>query len=62
MNHFLLEKIWYLLSNAQLGKLFWAEALEYTSHLMNRLSSIAIGDKISLDILSGGAAEDYDLL
>jgi len=29
---------------------------------MNRLSSIAIGGKTPLDIWSGGAAQDYDLL
>ena len=55
MNHFLLEKVQYLLSNAQLDKLFWAEALEYVSHLMNRLSSTVIGGKTLLDIWWGGA-------
>ena len=43
MNHSLLENVQFLLSNAQLDKLFWAEALEYASHLMNRLSSTVIG-------------------
>jgi len=50
MNCSLLEKIRCLLSNAQLDKLFWAETLEYASHLMNRLSSTAIGSKTPLDI------------
>ena len=34
----------------------------YASYLINALSSTAIGGKISLDIWSGGAAQDYDLL
>ena len=32
------------------------------SHLINGLSSTAIGGKTSLDIWSGKAAQDYDLL
>ena len=43
INRGLLEKVWYLLSNASLDKTFWAEALVYASHLMNRLSSTGIG-------------------
>jgi len=62
MNHSLLEKVRCLLSNAQLDKSFWAEAMEYASHLMDRLSSTAIGGKTSLDIWSGGVAQNYDLL
>ena len=50
MNHSFLEKVRCFLSNALLGKSFWAEALEYASHLMNRLSSTAIGGKTQLDI------------
>ena len=42
LNHTLLEKVWYLLSNAQLDKSFWAEVLEYASYLMNILSSTVI--------------------
>ena len=34
----------------------------YASHLMNILSSTAIGTKTSLDILSGEATQDYSLL
>ena len=49
MNHALLEKVWYLLSNASLDKPSWAEAIEYASHLLNRLLN-AIGDKTSLEI------------
>ena len=62
VNRSLLEKIRWLLSNARLDKLFWAEAIVYASHLINGLSSTAIGGKTLLDIWSGGAAQDYNLL
>ena len=62
MNHSLLEKVRCLLSNAQLDKSFWAETLEYASHLLIRLSCNAIGDKTPLDIWLGGAGQDYGLL
>ena len=58
----LLKNVRYLLSNASLDKSFWAETLVYTSHLMNRLSSTAIGEKTLLDIWLGGATHDYSLL
>ena len=50
MNISLMEKFWCLLSNAQIDKSFWVEALEYTSHLMNKLQSTVIGGKTPLDI------------
>ena len=56
----LLEEVRRLLSNAGLDKSFWAEATEYASHLMNRLT--AIGGKALLDIWSGKAAQDHCLL
>ena len=62
MNRSLLKKVWCLLSNASLDKTFWAEALVYASHLMNSLSSIAMGGKTLLDIWSGGAAQEDILL
>ena len=62
INHALLEKVPYLLSNASLNKSFWAEALVYTSHLMNKLSLTTIVGKTLLDIWSGRAAQDYSLL
>jgi len=62
INRSLLEKVRCLLSNARLDKSFWAEAIVYASHLIDRLSSTAIGGKTPLDIWSGGAAQDYDLL
>ncbi|KAE8695371.1 hypothetical protein F3Y22_tig00110718pilonHSYRG00113 [Hibiscus syriacus] len=38
-----------MLSNAGLGKEFWAEALVYACHLVNRLPSTAIGGKTPLE-------------
>ena len=37
INRFLLEEARYLLSNTQLDKSFWAEAIVYASHLINGL-------------------------
>jgi len=51
----LLKKVQYLLSNTSLDKLFWAEEIEYASHLLNRLLTNAIRDKTPLEIWSGGA-------
>ena len=51
VNRSLLEKVRWLLSNAGLDKSFWAEAIVYASHLMNR--STAIGGKAPLKIWSG---------
>ena len=50
VNYALLEKVQYLLSNALLDKLFWAEAIEYASHLLKRLQTISIKDKTLLEI------------
>ena len=51
-----------MLSNVRFDKLFWTEAIVYAGHLINGLSSTAIGGKTTLNIWSGGAAHDYDLL
>ena len=45
MNRTLLEKVRCMLSNASLGKQFWAEAVMYASHLINRLPSAALNGK-----------------
>jgi len=37
MNKTLVEKVRCMLSNAELGREFWAEAVTYTQHLVNRL-------------------------
>ena len=62
MNFFLLEKIRCLLSNAGLAKSFWAEALTYASHLINKFSLSAIGGRIPMEVCSEKAAQDYDML
>ena len=50
-----------MLSNAGLGKEFWAEAITYACHLINRLPSTAIGGKTPFEKWHGKHAEDYDL-
>ena len=62
MNQTLLEKVRCMLSNAGLGKEFWAEAITYASHLINRLPSIAIDGKTPLEQWYGKPANDYDSL
>ena len=61
-NRALLEKIQCLLSNSGLNKSFWAEAMTYASHLINRLPSSAIGGKTLVKMWLGKAATDYDML
>ncbi|KAH9721062.1 Integrase catalytic domain-containing protein [Citrus sinensis] len=51
-----------MLSNASLDKKFWAEAVSYASHLVNRLPSAAIGGKTPMEMWSGKYAQDYDSL
>ena len=50
-----------MLSNARLDKSFWAEAIVYASHLINGLSSTAIGGKTPLEVWSEKAAQDHGL-
>ena len=58
----LLEKLRFFLSNNGLNKSFWAEAMTYASHLINRSSSSAIGGKTPMEMWSGKATTDYDML
>ena len=62
MNRTLLEKVWFMLSNAGLGKQFWAEAVMYASHLINRLPSSAQNGKTPSEVWFGKPANDYDTL
>ena len=62
MNRTLLEKVRCILSNAGLGKQFWAEAVMYASHLINRLPSAALNGKTPLEVWSGKPVNDYDTL
>ena len=52
MNRTLLEKVRYMLSNAELSKNFWAEALTFVCYLVNMLPSSTIGGKTPLEIWS----------
>jgi len=51
-----------LLSNSGLNKTFWADTMTYASHLINMLLSSAIGGKTPMEMWSGKAASDYDML
>ncbi|KAE8664954.1 hypothetical protein F3Y22_tig00112738pilonHSYRG01227 [Hibiscus syriacus] len=62
MNRTLMEKVRCMLSNAGLGKEFWAEALVYACHLINHLPSTTIGGKTPLEKWFGVPATDYDSL
>ena len=62
VNRSLLDKVQWLLSNARLDKSFWAEAIMYASHLINELSSTAIGSKTLLEVWYGKAAQDHGFL
>ena len=62
MNRTLLEKVRCMLSNAGLGKQFWAEVVMYASHLINCLPSAALNGKTPLEVWSGKPANDYDTL
>ena len=62
MNRTLLEKVRCMLSNAGLGKQFWAEAVMYASHLINRLPSATLNGKTPLEVWSGKLVNDYDTL
>ncbi|KAG9455031.1 hypothetical protein H6P81_007935 [Aristolochia fimbriata] len=62
MNKTLVEKVRCMLSNPGLGRKFWAEAVTYAQHLVNRLPSSAIGGKTPLEVWSGKPAIDNDSL
>ena len=51
-----------MLSNAGLGKDFWAEAVIYVWHLINRLPSAAIESKTAVEMWTGSPATNYDSL
>ena len=62
MNRTLLEKVRCMLSNAGFGKQFWAEAIMYASHLINRLPSAALNAKTPLEVWTRKPINDYDTL
>ena len=59
MNQTLLEKVRCIYSNDGLGKEFWAEAITYVCHLINRLPSVAIGGKTPFEKWYEKPAEEY---
>ena len=61
MNRTLLEKARCMLSNAELGKEFWAEAVSTVCYLVNRSPSTAIECKTPFEVWSGHKA-DYSML
>jgi len=62
MNSTLLEKVWCMLFKVSISKSLWTEVLVYAYHLVNWLSSSAIGGKTPLEIWSEKVTQDYDLL
>ena len=50
-----------MLSNVGLGKEFWAEVVTYVSHLINRLPSTTIDDRILLEVWFGLSRPDPPL-
>ena len=62
LNRTLLEKVRCMLSQSKLSKRFWAEALSYACHIVNRLPSAALNDKTPIELWSGTIAHDYDRL
>ena len=62
MNQTLMEKVRCMLSNVRLGKEFWVEVVTNACHLINRLPSTAIDDRIPLEAWSKQLVSDYDSL
>ena len=62
MNKTSLQKVCCMLSNIDISKFFWTEALAYACHLINISSSSVIGGKTPLKVWSGKVAQDYDSL
>lgn len=62
MNRTLLEKVRCMLLDSGFSKQFWAEAVTYACHLINRLPAAANGGKTPIEIWKGTHATDYDSL
>ena len=62
MNQTLLEKVRCILFNVGLNKEYWAKIVIYASHLIIRLPSTTIDDKILLEVWFGKPVMDYDFL
>ena len=62
MNCTLLEKVRCMLSQAKLGREFWAEVVTYASHIINRFPTTTNEGKTPLEVWSGSPATNYDSL
>ena len=62
MNQTILEEVQCMLSNAGLDKEFWAQAVVYVCHLINRLPSTAIEGRTPMEIWTSTHATDYNTL
>ena len=51
-----------MLSQAKLGREFWAEAMTYASHIINRLPTTANEGITPLEVWFGSLATNYDSL
>ena len=51
-----------MLSNADISKSFWSEALACSCQLVNKLPSSVIGGKTPLEVWSEKMTQDYDSL
>ena len=60
MNRTILEKVRFMLSNADFTKKFWAEAITYAGHLINRLPFAAIKEKTPIEVWTDKPAIDYN--
>ena len=60
MNITFLKMARIMLSNVNLSKEFWAEAVSYACQIINRLPAAANEGKTPLQVWSGSPATDYD--
>ena len=60
LNRTLLEKVRCMLAQSYLSKAFWAEAITYGCHIINRLPLSAIEGKTPIEKWTGKRASDYD--
>lgn len=56
----LLEKLRCMLSYSEWRKFFWAKALKYVNHLINRVPTFVIGGKTPIEQWSGNHVSDYN--
>ncbi|KAM1838444.1 hypothetical protein ACFX14_020106 [Malus domestica] len=62
LNRTLLEKVRCMLSQSGLSKSFWAEAVNYACHIINRLPSAVVQGKTPMELWTGKTSSDYDYI